>query len=255
MKRKVSAIPYTSSQLNSPQTQAYCLGVQCATSQHLDQEVNLQHFDSNCVFCRELRGQRDTNFAVRYPELTSRIIARTSSLVAFPCIGQIAPGHFLVVPRRHYRTFSEASRFIPDLFEEFVSILTHVNYLFNYNPVSSLIFEHGALAPSDGGCGIYHAHIHIVPESGHIDLSSHIPFNSTDIFTSVEKIWSSIDSGRSYLAYGSCGLGYHALNLDKELPSQYLRKIVAGILGNDNWDWRKHGREAGLLESIINIAS
>jgi diadenosine tetraphosphate (Ap4A) HIT family hydrolase len=215
----------------------------------------MQHFDSGCVFCRELHGQRDTNFAARYPEVTSRIVAQTPSLVAFPCIGQLAPGHFLVVPKRHYCTFAEASRTNPKLIAEFTNILTDVHRLLDCKPNSSLVFEHGTSGPSDGGCGIYHAHVHIVPCSGHIDLNSVIEFSNIGIFDSITDTWPNIDDGQAYIAYGSQLHGFNATHLDQPLPSQYLRKVVANVLGYSNWDWRTHGREADLLKMLAGVAA
>jgi hypothetical protein len=38
------------------------------------------------------------------------------------------------------------------------------------------------------------------------------------------------------------------------LPSQYMRKILATSLGEEDWDWRNAGREERLLATIERLA-
>lgn len=204
----------------------------------------------DCVFCREIQGRRDTNFAVRYPELMTRMVGQTDSLVAFPCIGQLTPCHFLVVPKRHYCTFADASRSCGNLVDEFQQLVMDVHALLDCDPGSSLLFEHGASKASEGGCGIYHAHVHVVPAAGHVDLGTCDASTGSREFAEFSDIWAAMEPGRPYLAYGSHTHGYAGNRLQQPLPSQYLRRAVANALGEPNWDWRGYEREAGLLRIL-----
>lgn len=203
---------------------------------------------TSCVFCREIKGSRHTNFARLYPELPSRYLVRLSSLVAFPCIGQLTPGHFLIAPRLHYSTFREAITLDPNVEIEFTNIFYQMHEIINANPESSLMFEHGAISHEDGGCGIYHAHVHVVPNAGHIDLREYINMKESLQCKSYLQTYENISDKQSYGIFGSKEHGFFHLQLNRPLPSQYFRKAVASGLGISNWNWQSAGRESEFLK-------
>ncbi len=209
----------------------------------------------DCVFCRELAGSRDTNFSRRYPELSSRIVGKTASLVAFPCIGQLAAGHFLIVPKFHDTTFRETLRRTADLQLQIDSISKHVHSLLEADIHDSLYFEHGAGSAADGGCGIYHAHIHVVPNAGHINLAQHFPNEACSRSNSPNEALDSLRKEGPYILFGSPTQGFFCQSLEKALPSQTLRRLVANELQGTRWDWREAGREVGLFELVQRALS
>lgn len=217
---------------------------------HVDNE---HHAD--CVFCRELAGSRETNFAKRYPELSSRIVGETESLVAFPCIGQLAPGHFLIVPKNHFATMRDAVASTISLSEQFAVIVAHVHSLLDADAQDSLYFEHGAECPADGGCGIYHAHVHVIPRASHVDLTLSSPAQFKGSYSNIYSALSSVEPEGSYIMFGSHKKGFIAQGVEAPLPSQTLRRLVAHELTNDSWDWREAGREADLLDLVRKAAT
>ena len=208
----------------------------------------------DCVFCREIGGSKDTNFAVRYPEMKSRILHETKSLLAFPCIGQLAKGHFLIIPKVHDCTFRQIYRRLNSLKEELREQISRVHEILGMKPESSLFFEHGALDEKNGGCGIYHAHIHVVPNVSFILPKEVFNFSkqkrSPDIISSLDQLSSDV----SYVLAGSVRSGFYSEPIEFHLPSQTLRKNVACQLGNSNWDWRNVFREEWLI-SILKEAN
>lgn len=208
---------------------------------------------NDCVFCRELQGGRDTNFARLYPELRSRVIAETESFVAFPCIGQLVDGHFLVVPRVHDCTLAQARGRIVSAGIELTALLNSAHEALGRRLSDSLLFEHGALSASDGGCGIYHAHLHVLPNAGHINGRSFIESTSSFESASLELLYEGIPHKQSYALMGSAEHGFTSWNLTAPLPSQTLRKMVAAALEIGEWDWRQAGREVSLLKSLEGV--
>ncbi len=204
----------------------------------------------SCVFCRELDGSRDTNFAKRYPEISTRIVGESESLVAFPCIGQLSPGHFLVVPKHHDATFRDTKARVGDLQTQFQTVIRHVHMLVDADVHDSLYFEHGARVPDEGGCGIYHAHIHVVPNAGHLDLARHFPTEGSSRSRSVHEALAAVGSNLPYLLFGSASVGFYSRSLASALPSQTLRRLVAEHLKADAWDWRATDREAGMMSML-----
>ena len=208
-----------------------------------------------CVFCRELNGSRDTNFAKRYPEIPSRIVGESSSLAAFPCIGQLSPGHFLIVPKHHDATFRESAIRIPDLQLQIQALARHVHVLLDADERNSLYFEHGAGCVADGGCGIYHAHIHVIPNAGHIDVAQHFPAAYKSQSRHAYDAWTTMQSGGPYVLFGSSTQGFFVHHLDGALPSQTLRRVVASELNVKVWNWREVDREVEMLRVLQKAAS
>ncbi|MXN75919.1 HIT domain-containing protein [Burkholderia sp. 4701] len=213
----------------------------------------LNSYKDDCVFCRELAGKTNTNFARLYPDLAGggRFIASNERFVAFPCIGQLAPMHSLIIPRTHVSTMREACSQGDDWVTSFTDVLHKLNRHYGISDEVILYFEHGVREPSGGGCGIYHAHLHVLPQAGHIqphqlgDVSHAVHFDSLlDALSTGENLG-------DYVLTGSRKNYFAVEERADPLPSQTLRKRVADALGYvGNWDWRASGRESSLLDAL-----
>lgn len=221
------------------------------TEESMPEEVKNQ---SSCVFCRELTGAGETNFGRHYPELSSRIVGTTKNLQAFPCIGQLKEGHFLVVTKAHVPTFREAVFANPAIWEEFNELVREVHKLLDLQLDNSLFFEHGAKCEEQGGCGIYHAHIHIVPEASHVNLRKYFPSFVQNNSSLITEAYSNLSKDQAYVMYGSSVHEFCSHPISEPLPSQTLRKLVASELDVSTWDWRQVGREKSML-NILNKAA
>lgn len=208
---------------------------------------------NDCVFCRELNGSRDTNFATRYPEIPSRIIYETESLVAFPCIGQLVNGHFLVVPKNHDSTLAQTQKRLNNLNQELTHLLKQVHLILGFELTNSLIFEHGALGPNDGSCGIYHAHLHVLPSTSQVNVSELYNFQNKDLITNIESVLKNTSIDKPYIFAGNLKDGFYHLQLNEALPSQTLRKAIATQLDKNEWDWRKAEREENMLSILEKV--
>ena len=208
---------------------------------------------NDCVFCRELNGSRDTNFATRYPEIQSRIIYETESLVAFPCIGQLVNGHFLVVPKNHDCTLAQTQKRLNNLNQELTHLLKEVHLILGFELTDSLIFEHGALGPNDGSCGIYHAHLHVLPSASQVNVSGLYNFQNKDLITNIESVLKNTSVDKPYIFAGNLKDGFYHLQLKEALPSQTLRKAIATQLDKNEWDWRKAEREENMLSILEKV--
>lgn len=204
----------------------------------------------NCVFCKEISGSKETNFAKRYPEITGRIIAETDFLVAFPCIGQLTENHFLIVTKKHYCTFCQAIYKVNNLFDEVDFILNEVHKKLGIELANSIIFEHGSLNSSMGGCGIYHAHIHVLPTIKSINPLDVFNFDNKTANDSLLAALSSLSVEDSYVLVGNSENGFYTSRLKEPLASQTLRKNIAGLLNLNDWDWRNTFRENTLPKML-----
>lgn len=205
---------------------------------------------SDCFFCDEVHSGPNANFARRYPELQSRICWSDGSLFAMPCIGQLQPGHFMVMPVDHHATLRDASVALGSLDKGVASAIECLSSAFGIDHFELLVFEHGARDPRDGGCGIYHAHLHVVPVTRRFDISELFGLDMPYSASSLDSLFEKIDPSNSYALGGMWGEEFRCQPLSKPLPSQYMRRRLAEALGKQEWDWRQSWREPEMLAAI-----
>lgn len=204
----------------------------------------------SCDFCDEFAGGLSNSFYARYQgHPDTRFVLSTENFHVFPSIGQLVDGYLLVAPKKHYTTYDEIPCVFWAEFERLHAFLKST--LFNlYGPC--MTYEHGAR--SEGGCGIYHAHMHLVPFSGATDLLGelkkrfpwHVLPKMIDLCEQQEK-------PSSYL-YCEAPDSTRYLFLTNSLPSQFMRRLLSEALGSDDWDWRVAGREQRLLATLEKLS-
>jgi diadenosine tetraphosphate (Ap4A) HIT family hydrolase len=146
----------------------------------------------------------------------------------------IVPSHRLVIPHEHITAFSLLDQ--RKLLE--VSLLFHRHEVSQTEQLRTMIFEHGILDEETSGCGISHAHWHVV------DISEQDVCRFRDHVGSSAKILAKCSPTKlcsckqSYLFLWDTSeeLGF-VFNGHKS-PSQFLRKMLAEVVGASEWDWR-----------------
>lgn len=208
---------------------------------------------SDCVFCDEFHAGPNKNFASRYPEIRSRILWADESLFAIPCIGQLEVGHFLVIPVQHHCTLRDTNSAVGPIGANVAIAIEFACEALGLTNRELLVFEHGARDPQDGGCGIYHAHLHVVPVMRTFDLPTLFDLQLSDRAKTLDDALAKIAPGSSYALAGIWGEEFRYQPLATPLPSQFMRRKVANALGKDQWDWRQSWREPAMLEATASI--
>jgi len=205
----------------------------------------------HCEFCNEFTGGAANSFAALYGhEPASRTILEDHDFRVLPSLGQIVPGYLLLVPNHHYRAFADMP------LEELgaaQALKTSLTDQMRGTYGNCLIFEHGARTPDSGGCGISHAHLHVVPFPGEKDpieqLTRAFPFEEISNLLDLKRI----QPGKSYLYYESVRGGSYAF-YPPFIRSQYIRRLLAEALGTEVWDWRKCGKEERFLSTLARAS-
>jgi diadenosine tetraphosphate (Ap4A) HIT family hydrolase len=193
---------------------------------------------TDCDFCNELRGDLSCAFHRIYAgDPDTRVLFRSEKFAVIPSLGHILGGYLLVLPIRHFRAAGDLTG---NYLDEFAAICERVGRTLKDQYGPCILFEHGTRSEGVGGCGIYHAHMHAVPLSEVPDpveiLKLRFPYaDLTDL--------------SSYLFYRDSDARFYLFDTGP-LPSQYMRKLLADALGNQDWDWRKAGREERLLATM-----
>lgn len=209
---------------------------------------------ANCEFCAEIQGQESTRFHEIYGTvLSDRGAAESWNFIAFPTIGQLFKGSLLIAPKIHEETFAKLSHKLKLEAIEFISKM--MNCIACYGSV--IVFEHGASSDLGTGCGIYHAHTHLVPLPtviSHDELVEHTGNTASNMF----EAWCEVEDLSEYLVLRD-GTGsvtwFGGTQPNLTFGSQYLRRRLVEYFKLDNpWDWRKYTKiEPTLLETLSAV--
>jgi len=207
-----------------------------------------RYYSDNCCLCGEfLTGTFPKIYNEFYP-IKSRICLETNDFVVIPSISPIVKGHLLVLPKWHISNMSMLSGEELPLFLNIVKrIISFDDYKDGY-----FVFEHGVGDDGFSGCGIDHAHLHIMPMKA--ELTRRIMARVALLFCvqacdKVEGFFCNRENNGSYLLYGdSLARMFYCLN--EYIPSQFIRKIIAEEMGIDSGDWKLCNGRKEFFETI-----
>lgn len=171
-----------------------------------------------------------------------RVLMDLGEHVVIPTLGAIVPGWLLVVPKQYavnYRQASERSEV-----DGFAVVRKAIAKL-ECGGCDVVWFEHGPLsAGSTLGCGVEHAHIHILisPPFSFGAFESEVRTHSPGKWQSEGSscVYSSIPSDEAYIVFGD---RVNALfsSVDEGIGSQFFRRIIANLVGKPaSWNYRTH---------------
>lgn len=175
-------------------------------------------------------------------------IFESELFVVVPTVGALVEGWLLVVPKTPSQCFAHLPTSAFSELESFLAAIVPIIES-NYGPIS--IFEHGSTAvASPIGCGVDHAHLHLVPAKCHLKSGAQkiAPNIRWRGISSFKELRGQVGDGYWFVQQpyrsGSCDVG---ICTDGEPPSQLFRKVIAANLGHpEAFDWK-----AGLGETRI----
>lgn len=99
-----------------------------------------------------------------------RILWETEHFLVVPSKGGFVPGWLMLIPKMHVLSMAQLPS---SLSIEFEALFAEVCYQLQCAFGVATAFEHGASQPNTTfGCGIDHAHLHVVPLPRHLDLKA-----------------------------------------------------------------------------------
>lgn len=214
----------------------------------------------SCEFCSEFSNPIDSRFGKIYGSAVSRTVFKENGFVVLPTIGQLFEGSMLVLPDEHIERIADLDETRMDQCLQIVEAISRrVSSLGN-----PIIFEHGARATTGGGCGIFHAHFHIVPsplKEKSASMRDLMP--SCDQAISASSLKDALQRLKSIDEYlllrdteGQVVFLEVTSEIKPSIPSQYFRQsLVSHYKLSIPWDWRAYGFEKRLLSTINHFRS
>lgn len=197
-----------------------------------------------CLFCKENRFS--INKKLNLPGEDS-IIWEDDQIYVAPDLFPICIGHLLISSKFHYNSFANAPTITICSVKRTIDFLK--TNIFRGYPFT--IFEHGAVEKHTAGASIDHAHMHVVPIS--FDLQAEIeksplikcnaePCAINDLFKlGVQNHPYIFCQGRNQTS---------VIFRVGELPSQFLRKLIANKLGCE-YNWKESIGSLAFKERFI----
>lgn len=175
----------------------------------------------------------------RRSRFASRLLWQNESYYLIPSIAPLVEGHLLLLPQRHYRSMAASYPLDSEDFDEAFSFAYRYLALSYCQPI---LFEHGSGVISVGASTVEYAHLHLLPlEPCYQQRIFSVIRNdlSVEYCHSLHSALSQLPKDRAYLLCGN--IGQVIYSEVKTLPSQYMRRIVAGVLKLDSWNWKEMG--------------
>ena len=198
---------------------------------------------SACCLCSSLTSDRSRRS-------WDEPLFESANFVALASLGAMVEGWMLIVPRDHFLSMGA----LPiELANEVMEFRARVENHSARKYGTLRAFEHGpSRAKRQVGCGVDHAHLHLVPIDFDL-ISAAQPYLPSGLE------WSNADLGacraaheheRDYL-YIEQPLGEGRIAVHDELGSQIFRKAIADQLGiPEQFNWRDFPQFANIARTI-----
>jgi ATP adenylyltransferase len=198
-----------------------------------------------CVLCGELEKRRGAD-PWNVPLFSSE------AFIALPSLGALVEGWLLLVPKNHFISIGA----LPDhLFEEMNAFRRVLELALTECYGSVVAFEHGpSKERRNVGCGVDHAHMHLVPVS--FDLATFVspmlPSGATWKPAGIDECRQSHQRGEDYL-YVEQPLGSGRIATGN-MGSQLFRRVIASQIGNrEEYNWREHPHLGNVMATVSRI--
>ena len=189
---------------------------------------------SDCCFCSTLVSDE-------LSESWNNPLLESANFAVLPSLGSLVEGWVLIVPKKHFICTGA----LPiSLVHEMKCLKADVSARLGSLYGELCAFEHGpSVAARSVGCGVDHAHLHIVPLN--VDLVSaaapFLPHGTEWLPAASESCRVAFEKGQDYLyveqPLGSGGL----IATHPNFGSQVFRKAIASSLGApEQFSWREH---------------
>ncbi len=201
----------------------------------------------DCDFCLEFaRGY----FELGTFHMQSRIVLETDHFFVFPSVGSFVSGYLLIAPKRHVLSMADTPA---EQLEELEQLLRQVRALLTDRYEQTVFFEHGPCANQPRGIScVEHAHIHALPTSVNVwnELAKDFPVESVSYLS---ELVTRIGSNRPYLFYEDQQGTRSVFVIPEMIPSQHIRKLIAGKLGKSEWNWRQYPFFEEMIKTMHHI--
>jgi len=187
----------------------------------------------------------------------NKAIFETKNFLVLPSLGALVEGWLLIVPKNHYICVGALPS---ELSEEFSELKQYVRDMLQSIYGAAIFFEHGPYRQScDVGCGVDHAHLHVLPAPAEGNLTAltleYLPDGVSWSLASEDDCRKAFLSEREYLYFeDQTGLSHIAIG--EGFVSQTFRRVIAKLKQKDDeYNWRQHPQIENVDSTIERVTA
>lgn len=152
----------------------------------------------------------------------------------------------MIVPKRHRLSLGESVEHSMEL----EGLVAKASDLLQREFGPPTLFEHGATTSGTRfGCGIDHAHLHLVPLNfGLEDATTRVSALS---WINTDAPWRVASTG-AYVTLCEPGMGWRRAE-PSDVPHQFFRRAIASVLGAAEFDYDKYPAPEVADETVLRI--
>ena len=196
----------------------------------------------SCNICFELSCKENARFSNSIDNncVKNAVLSYTDNYAIIPSIGPITHGHNLLVSRNHLNTIFGGTFNQTEIYTllDFAS-----NLMTNNTNDCILCFEHGSFSQECKSlCSTCHAHLHIIPcnmQLSKVIMDDICRKEHTGDLMKMKDICNKYSEYILIYTYGRSYTTSFRVKMAKNLPSQYLRRLVVHHLNSSYWDWKQ----------------
>jgi ATP adenylyltransferase len=179
----------------------------------------------------------------------------SANFLVLPSLGSLVEGWVLIVPKKHFICMGALP---PELASEMNQLKSRVWSVLSSKYGEICAFEHGPnAAKRTVGCGVDHAHLHLVPFA--FDLvraaAPFLPSNTEWHPATFGACKQAFEEEKDYL-YIEQPLGVRHIAKHSEFGSQIFRKAIASSLGMlEEFNWREHPQVEIVAKTIGTLGA
>jgi diadenosine tetraphosphate (Ap4A) HIT family hydrolase len=200
-----------------------------------------EHMPSShdCCLCSQIAGDPHNDLIAKLlPDspYIRRIMLEDAVFAVMPSLGPLVPGHSLLCPKAHVRSFAALDHHLHDTYAQMKAALCH--RLRERHGGGIHLFEHGMASGGDRVvCTVEHAHMHFVPLPADFDAGLADGWIAFDGSLDVLR---ELSGGAEYVLYeGPAGTAYLLKPGARGIESQHMRRLIAEALApGKHWNWR-----------------
>ncbi|MFZ5892532.1 MAG: hypothetical protein ACOY0T_15840 [Myxococcota bacterium] len=194
----------------------------------------------NCRFCR---------YSIPNPTATTpwdRVLVRSPDEIVLPSKGALVSGWFLVVPTAHVLSSAALPLSKREGFGAMVAATAErVRAIWG----NAVLFEHGASKEGTTfGCGIDHAHVHVVPLDFDFRAAVFDALGSSS-WVGADAPWRR-ETGEPYLTFSTDSETWLRAT-PVAPPHQFFRRVIAAAVGTPlDYHYDEHPKEQNVASSV-----
>lgn len=189
-----------------------------------------------CVLCDAISDSdaAPVRLFIDRHSLPSEVLEETEDFVAISDVSPLAPGHTLIVSRKHILASARLStRAMVSLDEFRLNIQSRLSRIYG---MPTVVFEHGICDRARmSGCGIDHAHLHVLPTVEDMQSRFREDYEIVEV-PRIEEVASCVGRRGEYLLL-AVNDGPVLLAFPTGATRQYFRRIAADLNNEILWNW------------------